>query len=258
MEAEAGQKQTKVQKFAEFSKAGNQARELFKKESRQSGKLSVSGAAYIGRGIGEIRSGLEQGKDQKESDCRLQNKTGSSDADHNTKWKSHEISRQYGTLSTYPLCLFIWFSRQNVYVCVSLEMEILSKLLKSSFAKLTLKTQIYCIKYGHACIRQLGKTKGYTLRVQKLHTSNLHKTFLPVCILLQCSSLLLTAVPSDAWMEAHSQFHTDTHAYSHSITHTKLCILAGHKDWGLYTCSWRRHVSLSSANPLSFALEKMS
>lgn len=58
-------------------------------------------------------------------------------------------------------------------------------------------------------------------------------------------SLCFSPLLSDAWVEAHLQFQTHTQAYSYTITHAKLCVLAGHKDWGLYTCSWHRHISLS-------------
>lgn len=87
---------------------------------------------------------------------------------------------------------------------------------------------------------------------QKVHTlKQLCETTQDNSTSLYNSSLLFLSL-------LHSVSNTySTHAQPCTITHGKLCILAGHKDCGLYTCSWRRHLFLSSVNPVPFAMERM-
>lgn len=86
-----------------------------------------------------------------------------------------------------------------------------------------------------------GGTKSYTksLHIEKAQWNPPFLYIFSVFIYVS----FLTSVTQ--WcMGGNSQFQTHTHTYSYTIAHAELC-MAGHKDWGLYTCSWRRHLSLS-------------
>lgn len=66
---------------------------------------------------------------------------------------------------------------------------------------------------------------------------------------------LLTAVLDDARVEVHSQFQTHVHTLIQS--HTQNCVFWQDRKTGDYTHAADAGISLSCANPVSFALERV-